>query len=59
MIDWQRILTGIGNGVDLSNAVKLPTVEVATDKKTNQILIATASILAAGLVLASIINRGK
>ena len=58
-MDWQRILSGIGNGVDLSNAVKLPTVEVATDKKTNQILIVTASILAAGLILSSIINRGK
>ena len=51
-------LVGSGN-VDLSKAITLPTVTVSTDKKTDNVLLITAGILAFGLIAAAVIGKKK
>lgn len=56
----EQVINALTQGIDLSNKIKLPTVEVATDKQTNNVLLGTAAIVAFGLIAAAVINsRGK
>ena len=47
------------SGLNLGQYVQLPEVTVTTDKKTDNILLATASILALGLIAAAVISKRK
>jgi hypothetical protein len=55
----ENLLATLTQGVDLSQKIKLPVVEVETTQKTNNVLIITASILAVGLIAAAVIAKRK
>ena len=56
----QGILSQVlGGGLNLGQFVQLPEVTVTTDKKTDNVLLGTAAIIALGLVAAAVIYKRK
>lgn len=56
----QGILSQVlGGGLNLGQYVQLPEVTVTTDKKTDNVLLGTAAIIALGLVAAAVIYKRK
>jgi hypothetical protein len=46
-------------GLNLGNLVQLPEVTLTTDKKTDNVLLGTAAIIAIGLIAAAVIMKKK
>ena len=54
----QGILSQVlGGGLNLGQYVQLPEVTLTTDKKTDNVLLGTAAIIALGLIAAAVIYK--